>query len=179
MIFIFQSLFALIAINLLSFNAIDNSKVETILWKEDSYPTWEDYKGNPQNNGMVAETSTIIEISYGLKKGKVYTSVICAFLPHGSWVKAKQKSDYILKHELLHFDITELNARKLRKRYAEEIKTEKDYPKINKIYKEIIAEWQSMQSKYDAETNHSINTQQQAMWNEKIAAELELMVDYK
>ena len=142
MIFIFQSLFALIAINLLSFNAIDNSKVETILWKEDSYPTWEDYKGNPQNNGMVAETSTIIEISYGLKKGKV--------LPHGSWVKAKQKSDYILKHELLHFDITELNARKLRKRFAEEIKTEKDYPKINKIYKEIIAEWQNMQSKHDA-----------------------------
>ncbi|MBL0080450.1 MAG: hypothetical protein IPP53_15480 [Bacteroidetes bacterium] len=44
MIFIFQSLFAIIAINLLSFNAIDNSKVETILWKEDSYPTWEDYK---------------------------------------------------------------------------------------------------------------------------------------
>ena len=72
-----------------------------------------------------------------------------------------------------------MNARKLRKRFAEEIKTEKDYPKINKIYKEIIAEWQSMQSKYDAETNHSINTQQQAMWNEKIAAELELMVDYK
>jgi hypothetical protein len=179
MILIFQSFFALIAFNLLSFNALFNSKEETILWKADSYPTWADYKGKPQNNGMVAETSTIIEISYGLKKGKVYTSVVSAFLPHGSWVKSKQKNDYILKHELLHFDITELNARILRKRFAEEIKTEKDYPKINKIYNEIIVDWQNMQAKYDAETNHSINEQQQALWNEKIAAELELLADYK
>lgn len=179
MYYLFQLLFIVSLWENNSPKSTANSKEKRILWMENQYPTWSDYKGKPKNNGMVAETSTIIEISFGVKNGVVFTKVNCAFLPLNSWVHDKQKSDYILKHELLHFDITELYARKLRKRFASEIKTEKDYPKINKIYREIISEWQNKQQQYDGETNHSINKDAQILWNEEIANELELMLDYK
>src|SRR5690606_40361550 len=48
----------------------------------------------------------------------VCSSDLSYFNPHLSWVVPASRNDYLLKHEQLHFDITELHARKLRRELA-------------------------------------------------------------
>ena len=44
--------------------------------------------------------------------------VYAHFYPDKSWVIKEQSSEHILNHEQLHFDITELHARKFRKQLS-------------------------------------------------------------
>src|SRR5699024_5538989 len=57
------------------------------------------------------------------KKSKVNNTpsilIIGYMIPSESWVKENKKSDYLLKHEQLYFDICELYARKIRKIFKE------------------------------------------------------------
>ena len=67
-----------------------------------------------------------------------------------------------------HFDISELYARKMRKRleathFSRNVKAE-----VKAIYREILKELSDFQSTYDEETNFSRNREQQLRWNQKI-----------
>ena len=79
----------------------------------------------------------------------------------------------ILGHEQLHFDISELYARKLKKRLESEryaygtVKT-----KVKSIYRKINEELDIYQNLYDAETNFSRNMDKQAEWKLNITMAL-------
>lgn len=161
------------------FDSINNNKKDVIYWNEMNKPNWSNYTGKAENNGMVAQTASKIEISYGIRNNVISTQVGSSFIPYESWVKKNHQSDYLLNHELLHFDITEVYARKLRKRFDLEVKTVKDYSKIDKIYSQTMAEWEKEQDLYDFQTNHSINKAQQVLWNEKVAKDLIALDAYK
>ena len=89
------------------------------------------------------------------------------------------KTAYILSHEQGHFDLAEVYARKLYKKVQEYRFHQKNYRKdLQKIYKEILDEKEEMQSKYDRETNHSINKEKQVEWLKKIEKMLEEYKDY-
>jgi len=78
----------------------------------------------------------------------------------------------VLSHEQLHFDITELFARKFRER-LKTVKNDTDIKKkVRKIFAEINRELNTFQNKYDRETNYSRNIPEQLLWNEKIAEAL-------
>ena len=109
-----------------------------------------------------------------------YLTWIGSFNPKGSWVKKSDKTDYLLKHEQTHFDIYEVNARKLR----EELQTKKLTPKnAQDVLNRLVDKYQELniktQERYDSETEHSIKEAKQKKWNDKIAAELEELSAYK
>ena len=73
-----------------------------------------------------------------------------------------------LVHEQLHFDISELFARKMRKQLSKKHFTKRVKSEINAIYESILKELSDFQNLYDAETNFSRNKEQQLFWNRKI-----------
>lgn len=153
---------------------------QKIYWKEAKL-SWDDFKAKPiPDSPFHANTNAGLSYSWGLKNenGKIELNyeVRGFFNPNSSWVDPKSKTnDYLLQHEQLHFDITELHARKLRKKLAElRIEQLGKNPKssLNKLYEDIEKERAAMQLKYDRESNHSINKEGEAKWQNFVKREL-------
>ena len=102
-----------------------------------------------------------------------------SFNPKGSWVKEEDKVEGLLKHEQVHFDIAEVNARKLRMEFQNKKITQANAQTVlNNLvekYNEVNAR---TQEKYDAETRHSLNTKNQEEWNGQIEKNLKELADY-
>lgn len=95
--------------------------------------------------------------------------MIANFNPCLSWSKNKE-SDRLLRHEQLHFDITEYFRRLYYKRVAEARYSPANINVLMRnIYQNIIYESQVMQEDYDVQTNHSLDADQQAAWQQKVA----------
>lgn len=146
--------------------------------------TWEDFKAAPDpNSPFTANTSSGISYSWSLKTsilGKEYQyEVLSFFNPDRSWVK-NSGSAHLLAHEQLHFDITELCARKLRKALAEFDfrKTRNVKSELQDLYKKMEAERAAMQKKFDMETRHSMEEAAQLKWQQFVTQELQKFEDF-
>lgn len=149
---------------------------EFILWKDSIQLTWKDFKGQPVNNAAeAAMTASSMEFSYNTKNTQIFWQVNVKFFPLLSWSNKSKESAYILLHEQLHFNITELYARMLRKQLTENVFSTKDLAKLKAINKSILQQWQNEQDRYDRETNHSMNEVQQAAWNKSIQMRLDAL----
>jgi hypothetical protein len=80
--------------------------------------------------------------------------------------------DGLLEHELYHFKITELTARKLRK--ALENYHFASYEEIRKVQESYRDTLHETQKAYDTETNHNLNSPEQKRWKQKVDEELSL-----
>lgn len=154
-------------------------------WTASYKLTWDDFKGKPNNNvGSVAITASGISFGYSIKENNnsivdFNTEVSANFFPEKSWYKKELANAHILNHEQLHFDITELFARKFRKE-LERLKPENGIKKtFNHINRTINKELDAMQDLYDTETNHSINVEAQTKWQVYINEELDKLSQYK
>ncbi len=152
---------------------------ETIRWSEKRL-SWKDFKGEPPVSDRVAAT-TASGISYqfsssGTRKTfKVDFKISTHFYPRKSWYKPTLSDDIVLSHEQLHFDISELFARKLRKELSEAHFTPENVKsKIKTIYNKNNKALNDFQNQYDEDTNFSRNVQKQIIWNKKIGAALGL-----
>ncbi len=77
-------------------------------------------------------------------------------------------------HEQLHFDISELYAREMKRRLDDELFTHGNVKaKVKSIYREINIELDDFQNLYDAETNFSRDLDKQEEWKLKIAQALQ------
>lgn len=154
-------------------------ELETIPWSADRKLQWSDFKGSYLKTEWAAAT-TATSISYSLSVEEtggrqiVSIDVGCEFFPEKSWYRPELCDSIILSHEQLHFDIAELHARKLRKKLAETQFTENIREEIREIYNDILRRLYIFQNKYDRETNFSRNLQQQLLWNQMIAKELNI-----
>lgn len=137
--------------------------------------TKEDFQAKRSTYGkdIPAYTSSAIYLYQKDDNGSLNFYVEALFFKSRSFMK--EESPYTLGHEQLHFDITELYARILRKRIADT-----DFTKIRdvvghvqKIYNKASAEWLKDEEKYDKETQHGINAAMQKKWAQDIAARLE------
>lgn len=154
---------------------------DKIFWKENSL-TWDDFRAEANKDShFQANTNAGLSYSWGIKNenGSVTLKyeVFSYFNPTRSWVVPESRgSEYLLSHEQLHFDITELHARKLRKNLSE-IDVEdlgKDPRKdLNRLYEIVEKERAAMQLKYDRETGHSTNREAQVKWQEYVKREIE------
>lgn len=158
---------------------------DMIRWSEKRPLQWSDFKGPvDKNTDHVASTNSGVQYGYSWsQRGNDFTinfEIFAFFTPKDSWSIKNKQSDYILKHEQLHFDITELYARKLKKAFTEFKFTSKNYEReTNRLFTENNKARQEMQTRYDEETNHSINKKEQEEWNEFVAKELEKLEEYK
>lgn len=154
-----------------------------INWSADRPLTWKDFKGGakPKFKGHVAQVATQIKFESKVNKTdtiKLY--VYAQALKLRSWRVKKTANDYILKHEQLHFDITEVYARKFRQELRHAELNQDNYIKLcNKMFKKYFKALTKEQKKYDKETKHSINEAKQTEWEQKTAGELEALEDFK
>lgn len=157
------------------FTQSNGTSSETILWSEANTIDWKKFKAKASLiPGAHALTASAIESSYSCESshGLIKYQVRAVFMPDRSWVKADGRTDYLLKHELLHFDITELHARKFRKELSERQIKCNERKEFDKVASQINNEWIAMQALYDKETNHSINQEAQKLWEDKVSQEL-------
>jgi len=107
---------------LLLFMGTSSTTTDTIYWTEDYKLTWNDFKGQPDYNveTISALSSSGLMHAKGCKNNKLDYEILSYFEKRESWVKVEAYTDHHLKHEQIHFDITELYARKLRRALSEQ-----------------------------------------------------------
>jgi hypothetical protein len=138
-----------------------------------------DFKGSTENRPFQAATYSSIHYIYSgnpnFNTGKV--SISTRFDCQFSYFKLSNKDTQVLSHEQLHFDISEIYARKFRKRISEEIHGYRDFiSKHQTIFSEVYKELSLKQDEYDSEVY--INPPMQGKWKAWVFNELDLLRDY-
>lgn len=178
-----KGIFSSILFLLFGFSGFAQLTDERMPWQEEPLK-WSDFRGTPDpSNPFHANTGSGISYSYSIRTSGTETEfnyeVISYFIPQNSWVKPGKTSEHLLAHEQLHFDITELHARKLRA-YLEKVDVNSKNLKkeLESLYRQTEKERAEMQKKFDMETRHSQNRELQAGWQEIIREELQKLKDF-
>lgn len=134
--------------------ADDTQRREEIEWKTGLKLEIKDFKGRPNDSEALALTVSSIE--YSLDPTPDQTAGIfkvrAVFHKRQSWFSAPENDFLTLKHEQLHFDITELHARLLLKKVTEsDLPYQKLFKRLDSYFNQIEAAWQRMQNLYDKE----------------------------
>ncbi|WMJ73854.1 DUF922 domain-containing protein [Cytophagaceae bacterium ABcell3] len=173
--------FFLLFSNLFSLNkdkgiANDDNAEQMIEWSESYKLKWDDFQGDPAQNKFAAMTCSDISVK-SFKTGKDVTyTVKCSFKTNKSWTRSK--SQRVLAHEQLHFDITELHGRILRKKFSDvgvALSKEEFKTTVDKVF----ADWNKMEKLYDKECRHGLNKEKQKEWEEMVERKLNELEDYK
>ena len=135
-------------ITLMSFTFV---KDNFILWQENKKLKIQDFKADNKDTVKVNRQQFLgaisaIRIEYSSfqrnKNSVPNFSIKTYFDPNESWMLLK--NDYVLQHEQIHFDLTELYARKMRK--SVESLRQKNVTNIS-IYRKKIQHWNVMKEK--------------------------------
>ena len=135
-------------ISLMSFSFV---KDDFILWQENKKLKIQDFKADNKDTVKVNRQQFLgaisaIRIEYSSfqrnKNSVPDFSIKTYFDPNESWMLLK--NDYVLQHEQIHFDLTELYARKMRK--SVESLRQKNITNIS-IYRKKIQHWNAMKEK--------------------------------
>jgi len=142
---------------------------DEITWTSNQKLKWSDFKGDmPAGSSAAATTASGISYDFSTfyKNDKLKTNfkVSTFFYPSKSWYNSNFASEWILAHEQLHFDITELYARKMREelrtfKFTKNVKAE-----VREIYKKTLRQLNDFQNKYDGETDYSRKKLVQERW---------------
>lgn len=167
------------------------TKQDTIIyWNENRKLTWDDFKGAPPSDTMSiygAATTSTITIDYVCNDTILVYLIRAWFSKNKSWVREKGKTPEILRHEQLHFDITELYARKIRKSHKMFLDAVKGYKKIDCDKFEIqlqigtmIKQMEEYEHRvYDLMTLHGLAEQAQADYEREIQNRLNELSAFK
>lgn len=163
---------------LLGFVLSAQEKEEGIPWQSKQNLNWSDFKGKiPKDAAAAATTASGITYTYSANiwyhEVKVTMDITAFFYPNQSWYRPELVNDRVLQHEQLHFNITELYARKMRLTVERTSFTENVKEEIQKIYKDTLKEMRDLQDRYDWETSFSRNADAQQRWNKRISEALE------
>ncbi len=150
--------------------------VERFSYADKSKLDWSDFRGAPDmksNFDSAVNTGISYQWTIVSKDGediKLKYEIESYCYPALSWVKKGQSTNYLLAHEQLHFDISELHARIIRKKFKDYSPTSNKNVKkdLNRMYKRVERMRINMQEKYDHETDHSRNKGSQKKWEGKI-----------
>lgn len=141
-------------------------------WDEGSPLEWKDFMGTPENEPAHSKTYSgshysFVKLDTGIYRFSFTTTAV--FDMSYSWVKENQKTSYLLKHEQLHFDISEIFTRKLLKSLSEAIYSKKYKEEMNAIYLQNKNDRVRMQDLYDKETSHGQLVKEQLEWEQYVA----------
>ena len=149
-----------------------------ILWSATRRLTMADFRGHPgPSDRLAALTSADIKANAACRDFVFSATVTAAFDPNTSWFQnPKTASEALLRHEQLHFDITEAYARLMRQKlvaFALKANCTKLQPAFNNVTKAVYAAWDNEQNRYDQETGHGLNAVRQAYWEKQTQLKLE------
>lgn len=143
-------------------------------WNTNTKLCWADFQ-QPVDLKINKQALTTCDLKVSVDyDGTNFNPIIQAlFIPNLSWSKSSD-SEALLAHEQLHFDITELHARKLRLLFSklknpQNLKNED----FQKIINNAFQDWQQMEEDYDRSTNHGLIVVNQKIWETTIAKAIE------
>ncbi len=147
--------------------SIKKLRNDTIVWRADSLLDKDDFKSRSKGSAM-GFTASGIFLYPSENSGVLVFYVEAIFVKSKSYIT--KFSDYVLKHEQLHFDVCELYARKLRQKINEiDFKKVKNVQQvIQNAYAKINTEFSREQEKYDKDTEHGLNAAKQQVWADDI-----------
>lgn len=153
---------------------------EEIIWHTKRKLAIRDFKGSTEKQPFQA--ATVSSFEYFTERNPVNDKVLVKarslFYCPMSYFKPSESDALILAHEQLHFDITELFARKFISKIAESVSNYQNLlDKHEDIAKEIFEALQLKQEEYDTEVYADFSTQ--AKWNTWVEEQLELLAKYK
>ncbi len=148
---------------------------DLIEWNETLQLSAEDYKGAITSK----DTSQHISSSCGLycipqiTGDTASVTIIAYFDRNKSWAKRKRVTPLLLQHELGHFDLTEIFARKMKKRILA-MKTKKNtfIKDVQKVYEKTWEDLQKQNAAYDRATDFSNVEFAQRTWQNYIKENL-------
>ena len=151
------------------------SDLETEMeWCDHKELTWQDFNGVPDDySHFSAVTATYIEEAHGCDEaGNFAYAVKAVFVKNQSWSIDKY-SEALLNHEQVHFDLTEIYARKLRKIF-QNLPNPCQMPQedIMLVLEEFYEELELAHELYDEATRHGLHKGNQRMWNKFVEQKL-------
>ncbi len=157
-----------------------------IVWKKSQRLEWKDFAGEMDADVFgTAKTVYKIEIVpievYVDENDNIQNieqlSVIAHFYKNLSWTASRNVA--LLAHEQLHFDIAELYARKIRKRFSEMKNIQEfRFSQFQTEYSKLMNACKSFQKKYDKETKHGSIININNQWIKTIKNSLRELEDY-
>lgn len=151
-----------------------------ILWSPNRKLKVSDFKGSTLGRPYVAATNTYFGYSTSVKSEEnlVMVEVDTYFDCELSYFKNIKNQSLVLNHEQLHFDITELYARKYIQRLHQEIKSFEDLIKnVERIGNEVNKELLLKQEAYDKAVYSDLS--QQTYWDKWTEVGLRALDIYK
>lgn len=178
---------------------------EMIEWSSEKRLAVADFKGRvPVNTAATSLSWLNIDAAWECEAGELFATVRATFDPSRSWWRSAsaniwegvgdraggvsrthidarrgvvQRDMQLLEHEQLHFDLAEIAARRIRKRF-DETKGACADPGGTEEFQHVVAqtdrELQDEQREYDRETRHGTNAAAQDQWRRKIRQQLDL-----
>ena len=132
---------------------------------------WRDFQGTPPLTGQEGAKTAYYLSSIWKCRGQVFDfRVVAAFRPRQSWVKPMVLTDSaqrrtILGHEQTHFDLAELQARRMRRALGNlQAACRKPEAELGALVDRLLEQDKVEQRRYDAETNHGLLAAEQTAW---------------
>lgn len=149
-----------------------------IAWSAARPLTVADFLGRPGPSDQLAALTTSDLKANAACRDFVFTGTVRAtFDPNTSWIRHPATiSDALLRHEQMHFDITEVYARLMRQKllvFQARADCARLQPAFNNLTKGVYDQWNREQNRYDAETNHGLNAAKQAYWEKQTQVKLD------
>jgi hypothetical protein len=141
---------------------------DEIRWSTERRLNYRDFAGAlPASTPWAATTNSSIHFSYEERNRTLQSvTVYSAFDPSRSWMKTKTPD--VLRHEQLHFDITEFFARKFYSSAAALLGQSGASAKLKSLFQQLNQECMEMQEAYDNESEHGVNVGRQQEWEKKV-----------
>lgn len=152
---------------------------DEIVWHEDRKLQLQNFRGDTINRPFQAATASTIRFEYSGSPviGKFYVTPRAVFSTKLSYLKEDDDLTFVLSHEQLHFDITELFARKFAALVRQEAFPRKSVTDdLQKRIDKLTVEWAAYQDKYDSEVY--ADSALQTKWDDQVARELAALSDY-
>jgi hypothetical protein len=149
-----------------------------VVWTRDRRLAWSDFQGNaPARAAEGAGSCVGFSVSWECPAGELRFGIMATFDPGASWVERGAESPLLLRHEQLHFDLTELFARRLRKQFTDLRDPCQNPGDARQVLDGAVVgayrEWQEAQRRYDAETRRGTDAAVQGGWERRTRRELE------
>lgn len=147
-------------------------------WNFDVPLQWSDFSGKPDSPDTEFAAATYAGLELDVAEvnlsGRVTFKVRAVFDSQRSWAHPDRKDDHVLAHEQLHFDITEIYARRLeRKLNAMQLKV-KDKDIAKKLAMQYNEAQMKEQERFDKECVHGLDRRNQEGWRSNVDRELKI-----
>jgi hypothetical protein len=160
---------------ILTFKEITGSNDEDTVFYSPKRPlTWNDFtgKGRPGSRYAAAVFTSFAYEGSSFPKGTdlvIEIGLKIFMVKSMSWGNSDARNANTIRHEQIHFDIARMVAERFKERLRKAGLTIEDYDsEIQYQFLESFREMNTEQEKYDAETSHGINNQEQTKWDLKV-----------